>query len=283
MSTSLPMVSSMAPPSQVEVPAASFTSDRPHEQELMRQISLGMQRRQKERRRQKKKNSGESNNKAVPRIETNMLTNQRPVKIVRTDPNASSRNVVQAQLQDYMPTDTLTPSTTRRGRLLVLKKEEEFDISDSIQDLREVLRIRTELAQANAEDDMEIMPTEQEWADACDLSIPELRCIITDGTEGRTRLVAANAGLVTSIAKRHYSILRRNTQGGGGIGTILTLHDLVQEGNLGLMEAAERFDPSKGFRFSTYASYWIRQRISRSIEDSSRVIRLPAHGKSIKS
>ena len=48
---------------------------------------------------------------------------------------------------------------------------------------------------------------------------------------------------------------------------------------MGLMEAAERFDPSKGFRFSTYASYWIRQRISRSIEDSSRVIRLPAHGK----
>lgn len=277
MSTPLPlhMVSSMAPPSQAEIRAASFTaSDRRHEKELLRQISLGMQRKQKDKRRQEKRN----NNKKAPRIETDILTNQqRPVRIVRTDPNASSRKVVQAQLQDYMPTDTLTPSTTRRGRLLALSKEEEGDISDSIQDLREVLRIRTELAHVNAEDNMEIMPSEQEWADACDLSVAELRRIITDGTEGRTRLVAANAGLVTSIAKRHYNILRRNTQGGGGIGTILTLHDLVQEGNLGLMEAAERFDPSKGFRFSTYASYWIRQRISRSIEDSSRVIRLPAH------
>jgi len=234
-----------------------------------------MQRKQKERRRQKKKNN--KSRTAPPRIETNIVSTQSPVKIVRTDPNASGRRVVQAQLQDYMPTDTLTPSPTRRGRLLALSKEEEGDISDSIQDLREVLRIRAELAHVNAKDHMEIMPTEQEWADACGLSTPGLLRIITDGTEGRTRLVAANAGLVTSIAKRHYNTLRRNTQGGGGIGTILTLHDLVQEGNLGLMEAAERFDPSKGFRFSTYASYWIRQRISRSIEDSSRVIRLPAH------
>ena len=277
ISTPLNMVSSMAPPSHAEVHAARSTSAHPHEEELLRQISLGMQRKQKERRRQKKKNS--KSRTAPPRIETNIVSTQSPVKIVRTDPNASGRRVVQAQLQDYMPTDTLTPSPTRRGRLLALSKEEEGDISDSIQDLREVLRIRAELAHVNAKDHMEIMPTEQEWADACGLSTPGLLRIITDGTEGRTRLVAANAGLVTSIAKRHYNTLRRNTQGGGGIGTILTLHDLVQEGNMGLMEAAERFDPSKGFRFSTYASYWIRQRISRSIEDSSRVIRLPAHGK----
>ena len=124
-----------------------------------------------------------------------------------------------------------------------------------------------------------LMPTEEEWADACGLSLAELRRVLTDGMEGRTRLVAANTGLVTSIAKRHFASLRRNAEGGDGIGTILTLQDLVQEGNMGLMEAAERFDPSKGFRFSTYASYWIRQRISRSIADSSRVIRLPAHGK----
>lgn len=277
MSTPLNMVSSMAPPNYAEMHAARSTGNHPHEEELLRQISLGMQRKQKEKRRQRKKKNSKS--RTAPRIQTNIMSNQSPVKIVRTDPNASSRKVVQAQLQDYMPTDTLTPSPTRRGRLLALSKEEEGDISDSIQDLREVLRLRAELAQVNVEDDMEIMPMEQEWADACGLSVAGLRRIITDGTEGRTRLVAANAGLVTSIAKRHYSTLRRNTQGGGGIGTILTLHDLVQEGNLGLMEAAERFDPSKGFRFSTYASYWIRQRISRSIEDSSRVIRLPAHGK----
>ena len=57
------------------------------------------------------------------------------------------------------------------------------------------------------------------------------------------------------------------------------MQDMVQEGNLGLMEAAERFDPDRGFRFSTYATWWVRQRILRSISDYSRVIRLPAHGK----
>jgi len=62
------------------------------------------------------------------------------------------------------------------------------------------------------------------------------------------------------------------------MGTILTLQDMIQEGNLGLMEAAERFDPNRGFRFSTYAAYWVRQRILRCIADHSRIIRLPAHG-----
>ena len=53
---------------------------------------------------------------------------------------------------------------------------------------------------------------------------------------------------------------------------------MIQEGNLGLMKAAERFEPERELRFSTYATYWIKQRILRSISDSSRIIRLPAHG-----
>jgi len=67
--------------------------------------------------------------------------------------------------------------------------------------------------------------------------------------------------------------------GGNGVGTILTVSDLVQEGNLGLMEAAERFEKERDVRFGTYAAYWVRQRILRCITDHSRVIRLPAHGK----
>jgi len=74
--------------------------------------------------------------------------------------------------------------------------------------------------------------------------------------------------------------LKQATEAGGGVGTILTLQDMIQEGNLGLMKAAERFEPERGFRFSTYATYWIRQRILRCISDTSRVIRLPAHGRS---
>ncbi|GKY90502.1 hypothetical protein MPSEU_000023900 [Mayamaea pseudoterrestris] len=92
--------------------------------------------------------------------------------------------------------------------------------------------------------------------------------IIEDGQAARDALISANIGLVVSIAKRYYYSC---------VGTILSQHDLVQEGYIGLMDAAERFEPTKGFKFSTYATWWIRQRILRSINDSSRTIRLPAH------
>jgi len=100
---------------------------------------------------------------------------------------------------------------------------------------------------------------------------------MSEGQEAREKLVSANVGFVTSIGKRHYYALKHATEAGGGVGTILTLQDMVQEGNLGLMQAAERFEPEKGVRFSTYATWWVRQRILRSISDSSRIIRLPAH------
>lgn len=77
-------------------------------------------------------------------------------------------------------------------------------------------------------------------------------------------LVECNLLLVVSVAKRYY-------------GCGLPLLDLIQEGNLGLIKAAERYDGSKGFRFSTYATYWIRQAISRALGDQSRTIRIPAN------
>jgi RNA polymerase sigma factor (sigma-70 family) len=94
------------------------------------------------------------------------------------------------------------------------------------------------------------------------------RQIIEDGVIAQEALVTANIGLVVSIAKRYYYSC---------VGTILSQHDLVQEGMIGLMDAAERFEPEKGFKFSTYATWWIRQRILRSINNCSRTIRLPAH------
>ena len=78
------------------------------------------------------------------------------------------------------------------------------------------------------------------------------------------RLVNCNLKLVVPIAKRYY-------------GCGLPLLDLIQEGNLGLNKAAEKYDGSKGFRFSTYATYWIRQAISRALTDQSRTIRIPAN------
>lgn len=156
----------------------------------------------------------------------------------------------------------------------LLDKEQEEKLAVSIRNLRRAVKIRDQLVESSAS-----IPSEAEWAQACNLSVIGLRRAMYEGQQARTILVSANAGLVTSIAKRHFSALKYATKAGGGVGTILTIQDLIQEGNLGLMEAAERFDVDRGFRFSTYATYWIRQRILHAISDSSRIIRLPAHGK----
>lgn len=88
--------------------------------------------------------------------------------------------------------------------------------------------------------------------------------LMADGEAARAQLTQANLRLVVSIAKRH-------------VGRGMQLLDLIQEGNLGLMRAVEKFDYRKGFKFSTYATWWIRQAISRSIADQARTIRLPVH------
>jgi RNA polymerase primary sigma factor len=99
------------------------------------------------------------------------------------------------------------------------------------------------------------------------LPIAERRRLVAavrDGDEARARFVRANLRLVIWVARRY-----RNAG--------LPLGDLVQEGNLGLMRAVETFDHRKGFTFSTYATWWIRQRIGRALADTSRTIRLPGH------
>lgn len=178
-----------------------------------------------------------------------------------------------------------SPTTVSKKKKFpdLLTREEEVILTNNLRTLRTVVRIRDELAAdmtKNSGDDLHLNPSEAQWATACGLSVMQLRRIMFDGQEARSKLVAANGGLVTSIAKKHYFSLKRATEAGGGVGTILTLQDMIQEGNLGIMEAAERFEPERGFRFSTYATWWVRQRILRSISDSSRVIRLPAHGES---
>jgi RNA polymerase primary sigma factor len=92
----------------------------------------------------------------------------------------------------------------------------------------------------------------------------ELEALVGDGLAARDHIIRANTRLVVSIAKRY-------------VGRGVSFLDLIQEGNLGLMKAVEKFEYQRGFRFSTYATWWIRQTITRSIADQARTIRLPVH------
>jgi RNA polymerase nonessential primary-like sigma factor len=92
----------------------------------------------------------------------------------------------------------------------------------------------------------------------------DLRLVVRDGERARNHLLEANLRLVVSLAKRY-------------TGRGMPLLDLIQEGNLGLIRAVEKFDYTKGFKFSTYATWWIRQAITRGMADQARTIRLPVH------
>jgi RNA polymerase primary sigma factor len=145
------------------------------------------------------------------------------------------------------------------GRIRLLRPDEEIELARKIADLLQL----EELA-AQFETDHGHYPDTKEWAVLVDMPVIKFRRRLMLGRRAKEKMVQSNLRLVVSIAKKY---MNRG----------LSFQDLIQEGSLGLIRAAEKFDHEKGYKFSTYATWWIRQAITRAIADQSRTIRLPVH------
>jgi RNA polymerase nonessential primary-like sigma factor len=146
------------------------------------------------------------------------------------------------------------------GRVPLLSHEQEITLGRQVQELMALEDLRQELRLRAGDQD----PSDAKLAAEAGLSPAQLRRRLQLGRRAKERMVAANLRLVVSVAKKY---TRRNME----------LLDLIQEGTIGLVRGVEKFDPTRGYKFSTYAYWWIRQGITRAIAEKSRSIRLPIH------
>ncbi len=145
------------------------------------------------------------------------------------------------------------------GRVPLLSHEQEITLGRQVQELMALEEIESELEMR-----LGVKPNFEQLSEAADLPSALLRRRLHAGRRAKERMVAANLRLVVSVAKKY---TKRNME----------LLDLIQEGTIGLVRGVEKFDPTRGYKFSTYAYWWIRQGITRAIAEKSRTIRLPIH------
>ena len=146
------------------------------------------------------------------------------------------------------------------GTVSLLNSAQEVELAKRIQDLMYLDGVRATLAEEKGGAE----PSAFEWACAANVEVRELEFRLEEGKRAKNEMIQANLRLVVSIAKRYAN-------------KSMSFQDLIQEGCVGLIRGAEKFDFKRGYKFSTYAHWWIRQAVTRSISDQSRTIRLPVH------
>ncbi len=144
------------------------------------------------------------------------------------------------------------------GKVPLLTADQEIELAQKMEAgneaMEKIAELKAQIAEAETDEEKEELRAQ----------IKEQQKIVRIGDNAKKRLSEANLRLVVSIAKRY-------------VGRGMLFLDLIQEGNLGLIKAVEKFDYTKGYKFSTYATWWIRQAITRAIADQARTIRIPVH------